>query len=226
MIRIDDLEFGYGNQGFRLEIPSLSIGAGEKVALLGRSGSGKSTLLQLISGVALPSHGSIRVHQTVVNRLNDSQRRKFRISHIGFVFQEFELIEHLTVYDNIRLPFLIHRSMPWNGGAKSDLQTMVAWCGMERLLSRYPHELSQGERQRVAVCRALITRPQLILADEPTGSLDVKTGSDVMQLLLDQAVKLSATLLMVTHDLSLANRLDRTIQMEELHSASQVAGGN
>lgn len=225
MIQIDDLEFGYGNQGFRLQIPSLRVAAGEKIAVLGRSGTGKSTFLQLIAGVVLPSRGSVRIHQTVVNQLSESQRRHFRISRIGFVFQEFELVEHLSVRDNIRLPYLIQRSMPWSSKAIADLQTMSEWCGLVKLLNRYPHQLSQGERQRVAVCRALITRPQLILADEPTGSLDMQTGNDVMELLLKQTAELSATLLMVTHDLGLASRLERTIELEEFHPTAGLAGG-
>ncbi len=221
MIQIDEMTFDYGSSGFRLTVRSLRIAAGEKVAIVGPSGSGKSTLLRLIAGAAIPNKGSIRIGQTRVDQLNDAERRNFRISQIGFVFQEFELIEYLSVRENIRLPYLIHRSQRWNSAAMGRLQSLTIASGLSELLHRYPDQLSQGERQRVAICRALVAQPQLILADEPTGSLDSKMGSEILDLLINQANDENATLLMVTHDVSFSSRMDRSIDMTKLH---QVVG--
>lgn len=225
MIRIDDLVFGYGYEGFRLEVPHLEIHAGERVAIVGRSGSGKSTLLQLISGVILPQRGSIQVDGQLVSRFSDAQRRAFRISTIGFVFQEFELVDYLTTRDNIRLPYLISRALRWNQQSELQLQVLAEACGLTGLMNRFPGQLSQGERQRVAVCRSLIAGPKLILADEPTGSLDAKTGNEVLELLLQQCTRVQATLLMVTHDLGFASRLDRTLNLAEFEQAPVPTGG-
>jgi len=225
MIQIDDVLFDYGRDGFRLDIPSLQIDSGEKVAIIGRSGSGKSTLLQLISGVLLPSQGSIQIDRTTVNHLSDAQRRKFRISNVGFVFQEFELIDYLTIGDNIRLPYLIHPAMLWTTEVEKQQQLLVEACGLKQYLSRYPNQLSQGERQRVAVCRSLLAKPRLILADEPTGSLDTQTGKEVLSLLLQQVSELRSTLLMVTHDLGFASHLDRAIHMADFHQTTAHSGG-
>lgn len=224
MIRIDNLRFSYGDKGFELNIPALTIDSGEQIAIVGRSGTGKTTLLHLIAGVATAKQGDIRVNQTLVNQLSDAQRRAFRIAHIGFVFQEFELMDHLTVYDNIRLPYLISRTLRWNVQSDHHLQGLAASCGLGRLLSRYPRQLSHGERQRVAVCRALITKPALILADEPTGSLDQRTGNEVLELLLQQASELGSTLLTVTHDPSIAQRMHRTMDISAFHQYASTAG--
>lgn len=215
MIQIDDLQFDYGGDGFCLNIPHITIGPAERVSLIGPSGSGKSTLLSLISGAAIPSRGKIRIDDTWIHALPDSGRRRFRISKIGFVFQDFELIEYLSVAENIRLPYWLNRSLKWDGQAKIRLNQLVEITGLSDKLRRKPEQLSRGERQRVAICRALITNPRIILADEPTASLDAATGGQIIDLLLQQATLNQSLLLLVTHDPAIQQRLDRVVDVSQ-----------
>jgi putative ABC transport system ATP-binding protein len=223
MIRIDDLQFDYGSPGFSLQIPSLAFSRAEKAAIVGPSGSGKSTLLNLISGTTLPTIGSIRVGEMVVNQLTDAQRRRFRIAQVGFVFQDFELIEYLSVAENIRLPFWINRMLRWNADAQRRLIQLAATTGLSDKLGRRPDQLSRGERQRVAVCRALLTRPGILLADEPTASLDPKTGSEIVDLLIEYASAEQALLLLVTHDVGLQSRFDRVVDISCFNTVQSPA---
>ncbi|MFO0941271.1 MAG: ABC transporter ATP-binding protein [Pirellulales bacterium] len=216
MIQISNLRYDYGSAGFQLRIDQLSIAAGEKVALIGPSGSGKTTLLHLISGAKPTQQGNIIVDDQQLNSLSDYQRRLFRATKIGFVFQDFELIEYLNVTENIRLPYLINSELRFQAQQELTLEQLTLQTGLSDKLKRFPDQLSQGERQRVAICRALITSPRILLADEPTGSLDPDTAADILQLLLQQATQLGTTLLMVTHDHSLIHQFDRTIDMRTL----------
>ncbi len=215
MIRISNLRYSYGSSGFQLSIPRLEVSAATKVGIVGPSGSGKTTLLNLISGAKVPKDGEIVVGDVSVSSMSDSQRRNFRASQIGFVFQDFELLDYLTVEENVRLPFGINSHLKFGSEQRELLKSLASQAGIADKLNRRPDQLSQGERQRVAICRALITAPKIVLADEPTGSLDPQTAQEVLNLLIDQVSKHSATLLMVTHDHSLLHRLDRTIDMAE-----------
>jgi len=178
MIEIEQLQFRYPRSDFHLQIESLSIEPAEKVAVVGPSGSGKTTLLNLIAGVAKPHSGTIRVGDQTVSALSDAERRDFRAANIGMVFQQFELVEYLNVLDNILLPFSINESLKRehrsSQGRAEQARELAQAVGLDSKLRRRPHQLSQGEQQRVAICRALITTPKLILADEPTGNLDPK----------------------------------------------------
>ena len=222
MIQISSLSYDYGNSAFRLLIDKLEIQAGEKVALIGPSGSGKTTLLQLISGTRSAQRGNVTIDGQSFGDLSDGQRREFRATKIGFVFQDFELIEYLRVSENIKLPFLIHSKMKFLAEHQQRLERLAKETGLSDKLNRFPDQLSQGERQRVALCRALLTQPRVFLADEPTGSLDPSTASEVLNLLLQQVSNSGATLVMVTHDHSLISRFDRTIDIKSLVSSSPI----
>ena len=216
MIQVSDLEFDYGSSDFQLKIPDLSIGRGEKVAIVGPSGLGKSTLLMLLSGIVSPKRGSIRMGDVQLEHLSDASRRRFRASKIGLVLQEFELIEYLSVRENIMLPYLLNSSLRTRTEVQTSTESLAEVTGLTGKLSRRPKQLSQGERQRVAICRAMITKPEYLLVDEPTGSLDARTASEVIDLLLGQAMMNDTTLLLVTHDTSLLDRFDRTVNLADL----------
>ena len=211
MVEIDDLEFRYESNGFGLRISSLRIAIGESVALVGSSGCGKSTLLNLLAGIAIPHCGDIRIDGCELTSLDDSARRAFRISSVGMVFQEFELLDYLNVEENILLPFLINPAQRLTRETRTVARELATSLGLGDLLSRRIDRLSHGERQRVAIARALITNPQLLLADEPTGNLDPVTRDRIVDLLLNQAAERRATLVMATHDHSLLERFDRVI---------------
>jgi putative ABC transport system ATP-binding protein len=216
MIKLNELRYTYGlSSSFQLHIPQLEIAGGEKVAIVGPSGSGKTTLLKLISGAMLPSSGTVEVDHTRVDLLDDSSRRRFRAMQIGFVFQEFELLDYLSVEENIRLPVLIQGHSQLTTNQQQRLRELTSETGIADKLQRRPSQLSQGERQRVAICRALLLAPKLLLADEPTGSLDPTTAADIFQLLVDQSNRYSTTLLVVTHDHSLLRHFDRTIDFAQ-----------
>ena len=208
MINLRDMVFEYPDSDFSLRAASLDIDAGQTAAIIGPSGSGKTTLL--------PTAGSVRVANTEISRQNDAARRSFRIAIIGLIFQEFELLEYLTVRQNILLPYRINPALKLNGAARDQAASLAQSMGISEVLDRHPNRLSQGERQRVAICRALVANPKIVLADEPTGNLDPKTSRTIVQVLLDQAAARKATVLMVTHDHSLLDRFDRVIDMEDL----------
>ena len=218
-VEIRDLAFGYGEGGFRLAVPRLGIGPGETVVLIGPSGSGKTTLLHLIAGILPPDSGSVSVGGTVLAALTPGARRRFRIERIGLVFQEFALLDHLSVRENILLPFLVDRTLARSRNPDSDLARVTESCGIAHLVGRRPEKLSHGERQRVALCRSLITRPALLLADEPTGNLDPATTGRVVALLLEEVRARGTTLVMVTHDHSLIGSFDRVVDFESLAEA-------
>lgn len=229
MIEIDQLQFRYPRSDFRLQIEKLRIGQAEKVAVVGPSGSGKTTLLNLIAGIVTPESGLIRVNEQTVagtsGALNDAQRRDFRAAKIGMVFQRFELIEYLNVLDNVLLPFSINQSLSEQRSRQSVVEQatkLVDEVGLASKLRRRPNQLSQGEQQRVAICRALVTNPNLILADEPTGNLDPKNKQLVLDLLLQQSTQRKQTLIVVTHDRGILNGFDRVVDFEEFYVDTAV----
>jgi putative ABC transport system ATP-binding protein len=225
MITIENLRFNYPRSNFELRIADLTVGAGEKVAFIGPSGSGKTTLLNLIAGIYKPQTGSCSVNGQPVDRLADRERRDFRISKIGMVFQQFELLEYLNTEDNILLPYLINKSLQLNNETRQRARELAAQMGIGDKLKRYPHQLSQGEQQRVAICRALINGPSLILADEPTGNLDPANKRKILDLLFQQSESQGQTLVVVTHDLGILDGFDRTIDFEKfrVESSAEVA---
>jgi len=217
MIEISDLLFKYSDSDFALQVNRLTIDSAEAVAVVGPSGSGKTTLLNLLAGVLLPDQGQVRVGSQQVSSLHDDVRRDFRIKQLGMVFQNFELLEYLTVLDNILLPLRIGAGLKVTKAARARAGELAAHVGIADKLHRYPGQLSQGECQRVAVSRALLLEPSLILADEPTGNLDPSNKTVVLDLLLDYARAHSATLVTVTHDRELLQRFDRVVDFSELN---------
>jgi len=222
MLTVESLGFAYREGEFRLQIPQFAVAAGEKVAVIGPSGSGKTTLLNLVAGIFVPEQGTVRVGDVPVNSLGDAGRRDFRISNIGFVFQDFELLDYLSVLDNILHPYRITRALKLSREVHQRARDLTEQMGIADKLQRYPQELSQGERQRAAICRALLPRPQLILADEATGNLDPENKERILDLLFESVDQHGATLLAVTHDHDLLPRFDRVVDFHDFrqgHSA-------
>lgn len=190
---------------------SLQVFSGETVAFLGSSGSGKSTLLNIVGGLTPPDSGQVEVVGTRLESLDSEARTFFRRQQIGFIFQFFHLIPTLTVEENLRLPLQLNEQDDLAGRARvSDLLQRVGLAGRE---TTFPDRLSGGEQQRVAICRALVHRPPLILADEPTGNLDSETAGQVLELMLTMGKEEGATLLMVTHSESTAAQCDRIVTL-------------
>jgi len=215
MIQIDDLTFRYPSGDFHLRIPNFEVASSEKVGVIGPSGSGKTTLLNLISGILLPEKGRVQVGEVGVDSLRDNDRRGFRIQTIGFVFQDFELLDYLNVLDNILLPYRITSALLIDEGVRRRAMELADEMGIGDKLDRRVNDLSQGEKQRAAICRALLTRPQVILADEATGNLDPVNKSRILDLLFRSVDSRGATLLAVTHDHELLPRFDRVVNFEE-----------
>ncbi len=216
-VGIRDLRFGYGEGGFRLHVPQLSVKNGEALALIGPSGSGKTTLLHLIAGIAVPQSGEFVTGGVEVSRLGDRERREFRIRNIGLVFQEFELLEYLNVLDNVLLPYRIHPALRIDPEVRERARRLADEVGIGALLDRYVTRLSQGERQRVAICRALVTEPAILLADEPTGNLDPESKERVLDILFACAGRTGATLVAVTHDHDVLPRFERVVDFKSFH---------
>ncbi len=218
MIQIQGLEFGYPHSDFHLSVPSLRIAVRERVAVIGPSGSGKTTLLNLIAGIFVPSSGEISVDRVQVNALGDAGRRDFRITNIGFVFQDFELLDYLSVLDNILHPYRITRALKLDTEVRGRAVALAEQMGIAKYLKRRPDELSQGEKQRAAICRALLTRPKLVLADEATGNLDPENKTHILDLLFASLAERDATLLAVTHDHDLLTRFDRVVDFRQFRT--------
>jgi putative ABC transport system ATP-binding protein len=219
MIELTGVKIRYPGDAFHLEIRSLRVPAAQKLALIGPSGSGKTTLMNVIAGIHLPAGGEVRVGETVVNRLSDTGRRRFRLARIGFVFQDFGLIEYLSALDNILHPYRINNALHLTDAVRSRARELAGRLAVDRLLHKYPGTLSQGEKQRVAICRALLARPQVILADEATGNLDPDNKLRILELLFAAADRQDATLIAVTHDHALLPRFDRVIRMDDIAGA-------
>jgi ABC-type lipoprotein export system ATPase subunit len=215
VITIAKLEFYFPQSDFGLTVSSMNIVNRERVALIGPSGSGKTTLLHLICGILLPARGIIRVGNHEINALGDAARRAFRVSQIGLVFQNFELVSYLDVLENILLPCRLNAALPLTPLIARRAEQLARETGIDHRLRSFPHRLSQGEKQRVAICRALLAEPPLLLADEPTGNLDPAAKQHVVELLFRQAERTGATLLMVTHDIEIAARFPRIINCHD-----------
>jgi len=215
MIGIEQLKFAYPGGEFVLAVPELHVGAGETVAIVGPSGSGKSTLLNLIAGVLRPGAGRIEVGETEVSALSDRHGRAFRARTIGFVFQDFGLLDYLSARDNILHPYRICAPLRLTAEVRARVEALAARLGVSQHLHRHPEALSQGERQRVAICRALLPGPRVILADEATGNLDPDNKSIILDLLFEAVETDGATLVAVTHDHELLPRFDRVVDFRD-----------
>ena len=190
---------------------SLGIARGESVAIVGPSGSGKSTLLGLLAGLDVPSRGRVCLDGVDLGSLDEDARAQLRAEKLGFVFQSFQLLPSLTALENVMLPL----ELAGRGDARTEAERVLERVGLGQRLRHYPAQLSGGEQQRVAIARAFASGPSLLLADEPTGNLDVHTGSRIIQLLFDLNREQGTTLVLVTHDAELARRCDRTLQLRE-----------
>ena len=188
----------------------------ETVAIVGASGSGKSTLLSIIAGLDTPTRGTVRLAGQDIFALSEDERAALRAHKVGFVFQSFQLMAHMSALENVMLPL----ELAGTPGARALATEMLARVGLGQRLNHYPRVLSGGEQQRVALARAFVVKPAVLLADEPTGSLDFATGETVMQLMMDLNQEQGTTLVLVTHDRQLAARCQRRITIE----AGQVVG--
>lgn len=199
----------------------LTVSQDSFTAIVGRSGSGKTSLLNILGGLEAPTSGVVQFGNTDIYALSDSARAKFRRKHIGYVFQFFNLIPELTVYENICLPSYLDNADP----DLPFLEEIMDKLGLTPKKEKYPAQLSGGEQQRVAVARALSRKPDIILADEPTGNLDRKTGEELMQVLLSSQRYFHQTILLVTHDLELAHTAERIITLDDGRICADLHGG-
>jgi putative ABC transport system ATP-binding protein len=189
---------------------SFAIGRGETVAVVGASGAGKSTLLALLAGLDTPTTGEVRLAGNELTALDEDGRAAVRASHVGFVFQSFHLVPSLTALENVMLPL----ELRGRGDARSAATEVLGRVGLAGRVGHYPRQLSGGEQQRVAIARAFVTKPDVLFADEPTGNLDTATGERIMDLLFGLNTASQTTLVLVTHDLSLAARCGRIIRLD------------
>ncbi|HEY4380058.1 MAG TPA: ABC transporter ATP-binding protein [Acidobacteriaceae bacterium] len=225
MIELTDVtrSYGTGSAVLALKNISLSVGAAERVAVMGPSGSGKSTLLNLICGLDEPTTGSVKVDGVELSGLTDDGRTRLRREKIGMIFQTFNLLPTLTALENVALPLRLQ------GLSKKDAEgrasSMLSHVGLKGRVIHRPDELSGGERQRVAIARALIFRPPLLLGDEPTGNLDSHTGAEILRLLDDLQQEYQSTLLMVTHNAEAAGYCNRVITLHDGEIVNDVPCG-
>ena len=192
---------------------TLSVGEGEFLALMGPSGSGKTTLLNLIAGLDQPSEGDVFVGDQCISRMSESQLAAWRTRHVGFVFQFYHLIPVLTAYENVELPLLL---LPLSKAQRQQqVLTALDLVGLSNRLHHRPGQLSGGQQQRVGIARAIVTDPTLIVADEPTGDLDSKSASEILDLLVELSSSLQKTIIMVTHDPRAAKRAHRELHLDK-----------
>jgi len=216
MIEVRDLEFAYPSGDFRLHVSGFRVEAGESVALTGPSGCGKTTLIHLLAGIFKASAGAIEVSGLDMASLDLEDRQDLRILKLGLVFQEFELLEYLDVFDNVVLPYRLTPLLELDDDVRARARQLIEDMGIGQAAHRYPGQLSQGERQRVALCRALVTRPAVVLGDEPTGNLDPCNRDHVIDALLGYGRSAGAPVVVVTHDHDLLSRFDRTVDIKDL----------
>ena len=227
ILKVENIEKYYGNKGSLTKaINNISFCAyeGEFISIMGSSGSGKTTLLNCISTIDKVSSGHIFVRGKDITKLKGNELNKFRREELGFIFQDFNLLDTLTAYENIALSLTINKEKP----SKIDEKVKLAAEELEitKILNRYPYQLSGGEKQRVASARALVTKPALILADEPTGALDSKTARKLLEKFCTLNVQLNATILMVTHDAYSASYSNRVIFIKDGKIFNEIEKGD
>ena len=211
-IHATDLAFAYG-EDFSLHLPTFQVRRGARVVLYGPSGCGKSTLLNLIAGALVPDTGRLLVCGTELSQLSKSQRRAWRVQNVGFVFQDYPLVDYLSAMDNVMLPYRLNRSLKLDTQAKTRAESLLHTLDLSDKLQRRPAQLSQGERQRVAIARAVVTQPRLLLADEPTTGFDPERSAAVLDLLDRLVSELQLTLLLVSHDPLVQARFPQQLDM-------------
>ena len=216
MLSANGLQFNYPRGDFSLRVEKLDVAAGEALGIMGPSGAGKTTLLRLLSGILTPVRGEVSLNNEAVSKLPENARRCLRLQRLGLVFQDFALLDYLSVEDNLFLPMRL-------GGladeeARDRALELIGRLDMTGHWSRLTGELSQGERQRVAVVRSLLHKPQAVLADEPTSSLDGARKDAVMELLTTDAKARGAALIVVTHDAEMKRWFDRVVDFSDLKS--------
>ncbi|NNF16588.1 MAG: lipoprotein-releasing ABC transporter ATP-binding protein LolD [Gammaproteobacteria bacterium] len=194
-----------------LEDLSLKLSRGERLAVVGASGAGKTTLLQLLGGLDLPTRGNVVINGKDMTQLNEVERGQLRNLHMGFVYQFHHLLPEFSAVENVAMPLLVRRMNA--GVALQKAAEILERVGLEERLEHKPAQLSGGERQRAAVARALVTNPLLVLADEPTGNLDHRTGDRVFEVMLELNNTAGTALVVVTHDMSIARRMDRVVEL-------------
>ena len=219
IVKIESLRFQWSkNNNFKIFVPKLEVGRGKKVLFLGESGSGKTTLLSLICGFLEPLSGSISINDKIISNLTSTNKDAYRSDNIGIIFQQFNLLPYANVIDNIVLP--LYFSKQRSKKVENKTNAAMTLCDQLRLpesiLNQKASNLSVGQQQRVAVARALIGSPSIIVADEPTSSLDTEAQELFLDLMFDQISKNSSTLLMVSHDKSLTNYFDQVIDISEI----------
>lgn len=213
VLKVEDLRKSFHQGEAAIEIlkgAELTLEAGETLAILGKSGSGKSTLLSLLAGLDHPSAGQVLIDGKSISRMNEDDLARYRAEKISIVFQQFHLMSHLTALENVMLPLELRK----DPGATQKARDALAKVGLSHREGHLPHQLSGGEKQRVAIARAFVTSPQVLLADEPSGSLDPETGEQVMQVLFDLVKSQRMTLVLVTHQEDLARRCRRQVRLE------------
>ena len=201
------------NQTTVLRNLNLEVSSGDSIAILGQSGCGKSTLLNLIAGLDHPTEGEVLVNNINISELDEKNRTELRSNNLGFIFQFHHLLNDFTSLYNVALPLLINGSNIDNAMALST--KLLTDVGLENRLNHKPSELSGGERQRVAIARAMITKPACLIADEPTGNLDSKNAEGILELIIDLNSKATSALLIVTHDLGIANKMERKLNLAD-----------
>ena len=214
IIECRSLSFSYidgNNQTSVLNNLNFEVERGDSIAILGQSGCGKSTLLNLIAGLDSPSEGDVLINNTNISKLNEKDRTELRSNNFGFVYQFHHLLNDFSSIYNVALPLLIRGDNKESAILNS--KKILTKVGLENRLNHNPSELSGGERQRVAIARAMVTEPACILADEPTGNLDAKNAKDVLELILELNENNTTSLLIVTHDLSIANKMNRKLTL-------------
>ena len=228
-IAISGLRFGYGSDDDILAIADMRVRTAQRVFLFGPSGCGKSTLLAMIGGVLVPREGSVAILGENLSGMTSAARDRIRANHVGFIFQQFNLVPYLSVVENVSLPCRysrrrLRRAVDADGSPGKSSARLLSALGIgEELCSRKTTDLSVGQQQRVAVARALIGRPELVLADEPTSSLDADRRREFIQLLVSECARANSTVIFVSHDARLATHFDVAIDLQQINAAAHNA---
>ncbi|HPI41053.1 MAG TPA: ABC transporter ATP-binding protein [Pseudobdellovibrionaceae bacterium] len=224
MIKVKDLKFKYpvSNENI-LDIPFFELQKGEKVFLYGPSGCGKTTFLEILAGINIPSSGELEIRNQKISELTSTQRDEFRAHYMGYIFQSFNLIPYLTVEENITLPLYlsdVKRKKVPKDSEKNEVQRLCQFLGIEKYMTKPVTELSVGQQQRVAAARAILGKPDLILADEPTSSLDFNHREKFIKLLFELCTQNGTSILFVSHDRSLEKLFDRSLSLLDMNQSS------